>query len=115
MENFLKDLGKIIKKAGEEVIYAALLLYFALENPKTPIWAKTVIVGSIAYLLMPIDLVPDYIPVAGFGDDFASLVLALAQVAVYIDEEVKSKARNKMVDWFGFGFDHSSVEKKLFS
>lgn len=114
MENFFKDVGKMLKKAGEEVIYAALLLYFTLDNPKTPGWAKTIIIGSIAYLILPIDLIPDYIPVAGFTDDLGSLVLALAQVAMYIDEDVKTKARSKMADWFGAGFDHTSVEQKLF-
>ena len=40
-----------------------------LGDPRVSRWRKVVIVGLIAYLAMPIDLVPDFIPVAGQLDD----------------------------------------------
>ena len=88
-------------KAGGKVIYAALKLYYALQSPKTPAWAKGVIVGTLGYFILPIDLVPDLVPVAGFTDDFAVMLAALATVAINITPEVKAQAKQKMHDWFG--------------
>ena len=51
-------------KAGKEVIEKALWLYYAAQQPNTPVWAKTVIYGALAYFVLPVDAVPDAIPVA---------------------------------------------------
>ncbi|USG65499.1 YkvA family protein [Brevibacillus ruminantium] len=100
-ESFWKKVKKFAKKAGGKVVYVALLLYYALQNPKTPAWAKTVILGALGYFISPLDIVPDVTPVVGYGDDLTTLIGALVMVAVYIDEEVKGKARSKLTDWFG--------------
>ncbi|RJE90732.1 DUF1232 domain-containing protein [Paenibacillus sp. 1011MAR3C5] len=114
-ESFWEKLKKFAKKAGCKVVYAALLLYFALQNPKTPAWAKTVIIGALAYFISPVDAIPDITPVVGFSDDLGALAAALAIVAVYIDDEVKSKARAKLSDWFGPDSldDIADIDEKL--
>lgn len=48
-----------------------------LGDPRVSRWRKVVIVGLIAYLAMPIDLVPDVIPVAGQLDDAIIVALVL--------------------------------------
>ena len=88
-------------KAGKEVIKKALWLYYAAQQPQTPAWAKTVIYGALAYFVLPVDAVPDAIPVAGFSDDLGALAAALAAVSMYVTEEVKRMAADKMRDWFG--------------
>ena len=100
-ESFWEKIKKFAKKAGSKVIYTALKLYYAMKRPDTPAWAKSVIVGALGYLILPVDVIPDYIPVVGFSDDLAVLAAALGTVAAYINEEVKDKARQKMKDWFG--------------
>ncbi|WP_281890429.1 YkvA family protein [Paenibacillus sp. YYML68] len=99
--SFWDKLKKHAGQAGKKVVYTALLAYYALENPKTPTKAKLTIYSALGYLILPIDLVPDFIPVVGFGDDLAALLLAVGQVATYINDEVRTNARNKMQDWFG--------------
>ncbi|PEO50494.1 hypothetical protein CN563_02685 [Bacillus sp. AFS026049] len=49
---------KFGKKAGVKVVYVALLLFYTLQKPTTPVWAKTVIVGALGYFILPIDLIP---------------------------------------------------------
>ena len=44
------------------------------------------IIATLAYLVLPMDLVPDFIPVAGFTDDAAAFALAVQQLS----SEVKS-------------------------
>lgn len=89
------------KKAGREVIEKALLLYYVMQRPDVPAWAKTAIIGAIGYFIVPLDVVPDAIPFVGFADDLAVLVAALATVAGYIDADVKAQAQAKLSQWFG--------------
>ncbi len=88
-------------KAGREVIEKALWLYYAARQPQTPAWARTVIYGALAYFVLPVDAVPDAIPVAGFTDDLGALAAALGTVAMYVTDEVKTMAAEKMKAWFG--------------
>ena len=87
--------------AGREVIEKALLLYYALIDSDTPIWAKTVIVGALGYFITPIDAIPDLTPVVGYSDDLGALASALAIVAAHIKPEHKTKAQEKIKVWFG--------------
>lgn len=87
-------------KAGKEVIEKALWLYYAAQQPSTPAWAKPVIYGALAYFVLPLDAVPDAIPVAGFTDDLGALAAALGAVAMYVNDEVKRLAAAKLSEWF---------------
>ena len=88
-------------KAGKEVIEKALWLYYAAQQPGTPAWARTVIYGALAYFVLPVDAVPDAIPVAGFTDDLGALAAALGTVSMYVTDQVKQMASEKMKGWFG--------------
>jgi uncharacterized membrane protein YkvA (DUF1232 family) len=100
-DSFWNKVKHFALKAGREVIEKALWLYYAAQQPGTPTWAKTVIYGALAYFVLPVDAVPDAIPVAGFTDDLGALAAALGAVSMYVSEEVKQMAANKMKDWFG--------------
>jgi len=67
---------------------------FALADPATPAWAKAIIGAAIAYVLCPLDAIPDCIPVLGWTDDLAVLGAAISGAArVCITEEHRRKAR----------------------
>ena len=101
---------KFAKKAGIKIIYAALLLYYILQKSTTPVWAKSTIVGALGYFIFPVDFIPDFIPIAGYTDDFAALIAALVAVAMFIDDDVKEKSKDKLHDWFG-AYDDAELEK----
>ncbi len=94
--------------AGREVIEKSLWLYYAAQSPGTPQWAKSVIYGALAYFILPVDAIPDLIPLAGFTDDLGAVAAAVASVAMYIDEDVRRKTRTKMTNWFGADTDTES-------
>ncbi|MBP1964762.1 YkvA family protein [Paenibacillus aceris] len=100
-DGFWSKLKKGAKKAGSKVIYSGLLLFYAVESPKTPLRVKVQIYGTLGYLILPLDLVPDLLPIVGYVDDLSALGLALAVVAKSIDEDVKLKAKNKLRDFLG--------------
>jgi uncharacterized membrane protein YkvA (DUF1232 family) len=98
---FWQKVGRVAKQAGYEVIEKALWLYYAAQKPAVPAAAKAVIYGALAYLILPVDAIPDALPVVGFTDDLAILAAAVSSVAMHIDDAVKAQARAKLRDWFG--------------
>jgi uncharacterized membrane protein YkvA (DUF1232 family) len=99
-DSFWDKVKKFGKKAGVSVVYTALLLFYTLKKPETPIWAKSVIIGALGYFILPIDLIPDLVP-GGYTDDFSGLFGALLTVSMFIDEESKSLAKERIRIWFG--------------
>jgi uncharacterized membrane protein YkvA (DUF1232 family) len=98
--SFRDKLFNFAKTAGREVVERALQLYFAAQASGTPTWAKSVIYGALGYFVFPLDAIPDPMPLVGYTDDLGVLAAAVATVAMYITEDVKEKARQKLNDWF---------------
>lgn len=87
--------------AGKELVEKALWLYYAAQNPSTPTWAKSVMYGALGYFILPLDAIPDITPLIGYSDDLGVLAAALAAVSMYITDEVKQQAQQKLAAWFG--------------
>ena len=100
-------IGSVAKKAGLKVIYYALLLYYALQSPNVSFADKAKIAGALGYFILPVDLIPDFIPVVGYGDDLAVLIYVVRQLDC-IDDSVKQQAQEKLVEWFG-NYDKSKL------
>ncbi|MBI5777666.1 MAG: DUF1232 domain-containing protein [Nitrospirae bacterium] len=84
----LRSVGKTLK--SELKVYRLVL-----EDRRTPILAKIMLALAVGYLLLPFDLIPDFIPIFGHLDD-AVIVPALVVVAVrMIPQEVLDEARLK--------------------
>ena len=102
-----EKIGSVAKKAGLKVIYYALLLYYALQSPNVSFADKAKIVGALGYFILPLDLIPDFIPVVGYGDDLAVLIYVVRQLDC-IDDSVKQQAQDKLTEWFG-NYDKSKL------
>ena len=74
---FWEKLKKFARKAGIKVTYAALLLFYVLKSPGTSTKDRAKILGALGYFILPIDLIPDFIPIAGYTDDLAARKAAL--------------------------------------
>jgi len=103
--NFSEDafwgkLKRVAGKAGAKVIYYALVLFYTLSDPATPAKYKAVIAGALGYFILPVDLLPDFLPFAGLADDWAALIAAVSYVFSAINPQNKEKAREKLRDWF---------------
>jgi uncharacterized membrane protein YkvA (DUF1232 family) len=55
----------------------ARLLWLALRHPLAPGWLKLASAGIVVYLLSPVDLIPDVIPILGWADDVVLVPLAI--------------------------------------
>ncbi len=58
------------------------------------------IIGALGYMISPLDVVPDAIPIAGLSDDLAVLLFVLKKVWTDIDPEIQEKAKSRLSKWF---------------
>ena len=57
--------------------------------------AKALIVGALGYLILPVDMVPDFIPALGFTDDLSALMVTLRTLNKYLTPEINHKAKEQ--------------------
>jgi len=77
-----------------------------IRNPKYRWW---IIVGSLAYIISPIDIAPDFIPVIGQVDDVLIMTLLVSEVSQLLINRVKTmKGKDSVVD--ATGSANNSVE-----
>ena len=84
------------KKLGKKVLKPALQLYYVLKEPSTPHNIKGMIIGALGYLILPVDLIPDFIPVAGYTDDFAALMAVIKMCSEHITPEIERKVEEDL-------------------
>ena len=109
-QGFWDKLSRYARVAGREVVEKALLLYYAAQEKDAPAWAKAIIIGALGYFIVPIDAIPDLSPIIGCTDDLGALVLALAAVSTYINDDVRAKAQARLHQWFG-NTEDGEIEK----
>ena len=97
---FAEKISRIAKRAGSKLVYAALILYYTLQSDKVSKADKAIIIGALGYMISPLDVIPDAIPIAGLTDDLAVLLYVLKKLWTGIDPEIIAKAREKLSRWF---------------
>ena len=90
-----------VQSIGLGVVYKALQLYYATQNPLCPTKVKVGIYAALGYLISPLDLIPDFTPVVGYADDASAIGIALVAAQMYIDDTVKEKAQQRIAGLFG--------------
>ena len=98
----MRDLIMIerMKEKTSELKKQVFALYLAYKKKETPLIAKVFTVIVVAYALSPIDLIPDFIPVLGYLDDFIlipmGVAIALKLIPAEIMEECRKEAEAKL-------------------
>jgi len=70
--------------------------YYAMLDPQTPRAARLTLIGALAYFVMPIDMIPDFIISLGFVDDASVLTAAIAAVGSSIKPEHRRAAKRAL-------------------
>jgi uncharacterized membrane protein YkvA (DUF1232 family) len=99
-KDFTEKISRIAKRAGAKLVYAALILYYTLQSDKVSKKDKAIIIGALGYMISPLDVIPDAIPIAGLTDDLAVLLYVLKKVWTDIDPEIEGQAKNRLSKWF---------------
>lgn len=94
-ESVLRNSWRKARALGRQLPFAedAIAAYFCVMDEETPRRVKLILLGALAYFVMPIDLIPDFLPLIGYTDDAAVMAAAFAAVASSITDEHRRKAR----------------------
>lgn len=99
-ERVRKSFFKTARKALRQIpfmedVFAA---YYCAFDPATPAKVRATLIGALAYFVLPLDAVPDFILGIGFGDDATVLMAAISMVGAHIREEHRAAARKALAD-----------------
>ena len=94
---FVEKISHIAKRAGAKLV----------QSKDVPLKDKAIIIGALGYLISPLDVIPDAIPIAGLGDDVAVLLYVLRKIKGDLTDDVKKRAYNKLSKWF----DEDEIEE----
>ena len=93
---------KILIRAGRSIAKPALEVLEMAIDPLTPTNVRISLIASLAYLIMPLDLLPDFMPVVGFSDDFVALTAVLSIWSKYMTPAIRIRAEEKLNKLFPF-------------
>jgi uncharacterized membrane protein YkvA (DUF1232 family) len=85
----LKELDRTLKR---EIVP----IYYAMLDKRTPIIAKVLAGVTIGYMLSPIDLIPDFVPVLGLLDDLILVPILIKLTLHFIPKELINEIKNKI-------------------
>ena len=85
---------KFFNAIGRKLFFAqkALVIYFCLRDKDTPKFVQYALMGALGYLILPFDIIPDFLTGFGWFDDAAVLGMALKMAGNYAKPEHWSKA-----------------------
>ena len=89
------------KKAGRVATRPVLLLYYVMKSDKTPRSDKLLILSTLAYLVVPIDIISaKRLPIIGWLDEAISLTVAIQKMKQYITPEIERQTDDTLDRWF---------------
>ena len=98
-----QKLGVRIERRAKQLKNDVPAVFLALQDKKTPWYAKLFAALTVAYALSPIDLVPDFIPILGYLDDLIILPMLVALTVRFIPKDVFAKYRERAREMWADG------------
>ena len=89
-EKMRKNAGRI--PFSEDVVTA----YYCAMDPKTPTRMRGLLLAALAYFIMPIDTIPDFLAGLGLTDDLSVLTVAITTIQMHVRDEHRVAARKQL-------------------
>ena len=107
-KKFLGKMKGMSGGLGYKALHAATTLFIAVKSPNMSKANKLIMLGALGYFIFPLDLVADFLPLAGLTDDAFVILTALGKVYMSITDEMKMEADEWIEDKLG----KRSISKK---
>lgn len=104
-----QKVGNFGKSLGATVLYPVFLLFNLLKSGDINLKEKAMIIGTLGYFILPVDLLPDAIVGVGYTDDAAALTAAVTALASCITEDIQKEAKEQLRKIFG-EFDEKALD-----
>lgn len=88
------------KKAARQIPFMedVVAAYYCALDKQTPVKVKAILLGALAYFVLPIDAIPDFVAGIGFTDDIAVLTAAITAVSSHITPAHREAARDAIAE-----------------
>ncbi len=95
-----QKLAKTVKKAAGQIPFMEDVVagYYCALDPATPAKVRGTVLAALAYFVLPLDVIPDFLIGVGFGDDATILMATIAMVQAHIRDEHVEAARTALKD-----------------
>jgi len=93
-------LVRLLRRAGRTIARPALECFEMLIDGGTPHQARLTVLAALTYLLLPLDVIPDFIPAAGFSDDLVALTALLGLCTRHLTPAIRDRAQRRLDAWF---------------
>lgn len=89
---------RTLKRAARYIPFAEDVVagYYCAIDRSTPARVRTILLGALAYFVMPVDVIPDFLAGVGFTDDATILLSALTAVRAHIRPAHREAARRAL-------------------
>lgn len=90
-QGFWPKLGRVLSRVpfAEDAIAA----YYCAFDPATPVQVRGILLGALAYFVLPFDMLPDFILGLGFTDDMAVLFTAISLIRTHMTPAHHDRAK----------------------
>ena len=91
---FWKKLRRVLARIpfAEDLVAA----YYCAVDSETPAYVRAVLFGAVAYFILPVDMVPDFLAGLGFTDDASVLAAAVAAVGRHMQPKHRTLAKGAL-------------------
>ena len=86
---------RTVKRAARHVpfMHELVAAYYCAMDSQTPLRVKGILLGALAYFVLPADTIPDFVFGVGFTDDIAVLTAAITAAARHITPAHRAAAK----------------------
>jgi uncharacterized membrane protein YkvA (DUF1232 family) len=93
-----RDFWKVARRAAGRIPFMTDLVaaYYCALDPQTPLRVRAMLMAALAYFVVPLDFVPDFILAFGFTDDVAVLSGTIALLSKHIGDRHRAAARRAL-------------------
>ena len=100
------------RKAGRSATRPVLLIWHVMRSKDTPKKDKWMIFGSLAYLVLPFDILDTKrIPISGWFDEVVSLALLVQKMSKHITTDMEAKVNEQLDNWFPEYIEYKIIEE----
>ncbi len=93
-------LARLLRRAGRTIARPAIECFELLIDRSTPHQARLTVLAALTYLVLPLDLIPDFIPAAGFSDDLVAITALLGLCSRHLTPDIRERAQRRLDQWF---------------
>ena len=107
-------ISNFARKAGRVSTRPVLLLYYVLRSKETPRSDKMLILSTLSYLVLPIDILDaKRLPFIGWIDEIASISVTYNRVCKNITPEMEAKVDAILDKWFPEYIMYKLIDEKM--